>query len=104
VVLFDVNPITKGFLGPKDFLDLFGHLPVAEVAWQGNFGPWLVNAIRKEEIDIESKYEVKAEIPEGVVCKGGRDHEIWMCKVKTERYRDALKKLYEADWEKYWET
>ncbi len=103
IVLFDVNPHKKGFLGPKEFLDMFGHLPVAEVAWQGNFGPWLIEAVRKEEIDIESKYEVKAEVPEGVVCKGGRGHEFWMAKIKTERYKEALKLLYEADWEKYWE-
>jgi hypothetical protein len=104
IVLFDVNPMKKGILGPKDFLDLFGHLPVAEVVYQGNFGPWLVDAVRKEEgLDLESKYDVRAEIPEGVVCKGGRGHELWMCKVKTERYKAALKELYEADWEKYWE-
>jgi len=105
VVLFDVNPMKKGLLGPKQFLDLFGHLPVAEVAYQGNFGTWLVETVRKEEegVDLESKYEVKAEIPEGVVCKGGTGHDIWMCKIKTERYKAALKELYEADWEKYWE-
>ena len=104
IVLFDVNPMKKGLLGPKQFLDLFGHLSVAEVVYQGNFGAWLVEAVRKEEeIDIESKYEVKAEIPEGVVCKGGDGHKIWMAKIKTERYKAALKELYEADWEKYWE-
>lgn len=102
-VLFDVNPHKKGFLSPKEFLDLFGHLPVAEVAWQGNFGKWLIEAVRKEEIEIESKYDVKAEIPEGVVCKGGKGHQLWMAKIKTERYKEALRKLYEADWEKYWE-
>jgi len=104
IVLIDVNPMKKGILGPKDFLDLFGHLPVAEVVYQGNFGPWLVDAVRKEEgLDLESKYDVRAEIPEGVVCKGGRGHELWMAKIKTERYKAALKEMYEADWEKYWE-
>ena len=90
IVLIDVNPMKKGILGPKDFLDLFGHLPVAEVVYQGNFGPWLVDAVRKEEgLDLESKYDVRAEIPEGVVCKGGRGHELWMAKIKTERYKAA---------------
>jgi len=103
IVLFDVNLHKKGILGPKDFLDLFGHLPVAEVVYQGNFGAWLVEAVRKEEIDLQSKFEVRAEIPEGVVCKSGRGHELWMAKIKTERYKEALKELYEADWEKYWE-
>lgn len=103
LVLFDVNPITKGFLGPKEFLDMFGHLPVAEVVFQGNFGPALQESVRKETIDLESKYEIKSIIPEGIICKGGRGHKLWRCKVKTERYKEALKVLYEADWEKYWE-
>lgn len=104
IVLFDVNPHKKGILGPKEFLDTFGHLPVAEVVWQGNYGEWIIQAVRKETIDIESKYEVRAIIPEGVVCKGGSGHKLWMCKIKTERYREALKALYEADWLKYWEN
>ena len=103
IVLFDVNPIKKGFLSPKQFVDLFGHLPVAEVVWQGNFGPWLEEAVRKETIDIKSKFDVQALIPEGVVCKGGTGHDIWMCKIKTEQYKAALKVFYEHDWEKYWE-
>lgn len=103
IVLFDVNPIKKGLFGPKEFLDLFGHLPVAEVAFQGNFGPQLIEDVRKETIDLESKYEVKSEIPEGVVCKGGKGHELWMAKIKTERYKEALRTEYEQDWEKYWE-
>jgi hypothetical protein len=104
IVLFDVNPIKKGFLGPKQFLDMFGHLKVAELVWQGNFGPWFVEQVRKETIDIESKYDIKVDFPEGVICKGGTGHDIWMCKIKTERYKEALKALYEGDWEKYWET
>jgi hypothetical protein len=103
IVLFDVNPLKKGLLGPKEFLDLFGHLKVAEVVYQGNFGEWLIQAVRKEEIDVNSKYDVRAIIPEGVVCKGGSGHKIWMAKIKTERYKEALKALYEQDWLKYWE-
>ena len=103
IVLFDVNPVKKGFFGPKEFLDLFGHLNVAEVVYQGNFGPKLVEDVRKEAIDIESKYDVRAEIPEGVICKGGDGHGIWMGKIKTECYKAALRTEYEADWEKFWE-
>ena len=106
IVLFDVNPHKKGFLGPKDFLDMCGHLNVAEVVYQGNFGPWLVEQVRKEtnEIDIVSKYKIQVDFPEGVICKGAtnRVHDQWSCKIKTERYKEALKALYEADWEKYW--
>lgn len=103
VVLFDVNPHKKGFLGPKQFLDSFGHLPVAELVWQGNYGPWLVEAVRKEQIPIESKMIIHAPWPEGVVCKGiDGGHDRWACKIKTERYKELLKILYDAAWEKYW--
>lgn len=103
LVLFDVNPIKKGIFGPKQFIDLFGHLHVAEVVWQGEITKQFVEDVRKERIDIESKYPIRSEIPEGVVCKAGTDHRLWMCKIKTERYREALKTLYRADWAKYWE-
>jgi hypothetical protein len=108
IVLFDVNPHKKGFLAPKQFLDCFGHLPVAEVVYQGNYGQWLIDSVKNETIDITSKYEIKSDIPEGVVCKGtgralrGSNTNPWMAKIKTKRYKDALKALYEADWLKYW--
>lgn len=103
IVLFDVNLHKKGFLGPKQFLDSFGHLNVAEVVYQGNFNTSLVESVRNETIDLESKYQVRAEIPEGVICKSGTGHQLWMCKIKTERYKAELKEEYESDWEKFWE-
>ena len=103
IVLFDVNTMKKGMLGPKEFIDLFGHLKVAEVVWNGIIDEEFVQAVRKEEIDITSKFDVRPEIPEGVVCKGGTGHRLWMVKIKTERYKDALKKIYEKDWTLYWE-
>lgn len=103
VVLFDVNPITKGIIGPKKFLDTFGHLNVAEVVFQGNYGQQLIDAVREETLDINSKYQIRPDIPEGVICKGGSGHGLWMCKIKTNRYKEKLKLVYEADWLKYWE-
>lgn len=102
VVLFDVNPHKKGILGPKSFLDHFGHLKVAELVTQCGMGQQLIEQVRKETIPLASKYDVHTEVPEGVICKGGDRHELWMCKIKTERYRDELKKRYRADWLKYW--
>jgi hypothetical protein len=106
IVLFDVNPHKKGFLGPKQFLDTFGHLKVAELIYTGNFGDWLVESVRKETIDIKSKYDIQVDFPEGVICKGAEanPHKQWSCKIKTDRYKEALKVLYESDWEKYWEN
>lgn len=103
IVLFDVNLHKKGMLGPKEFIDLFGHLPVAECIFQGNLGEELIQNVRKEVLNCESKYELKTEVPEGIVCKGDKGHNLWMAKIKTERYKEELKKRYQVDWEKYWE-
>lgn len=91
LIIFDVNPHKKGFLSPKEFLDLFGHLSVAELIYSGNVGKEFIQSVKEETIDIESRYKIRAEIPEGVVCKGGKGHRLWMSKIKTERYKAALK-------------
>ena len=103
IVPFDVNVHKRGFLNPKEFIDSFGHLQVAELIWQGEFNDSFVDDVKKENIDIESKYDVRASIPEGVIVKGGSSHRLWMCKIKTERYKEALKAVYQQDWVKYWE-
>lgn len=103
LIIFDVNPHKKGFLSPKEFLDLFGHLSVAELIYSGNVGKEFIQSVKEETIDIESRYKIRAEIPEGVVCKGGKGHRLWMSKIKTERYKAALKSKYSSNWEKYWE-
>ena len=103
LVLFDVNPLKKGILGPRQFVDTFGHLPIAEVVTEANFGAELIHRIRNQEIDLLSKFSIKQPVPEGVVCKGGEGHKLWMAKIKTELYRDTLKNFKKDDWEKYWE-
>jgi hypothetical protein len=103
-VLFDVNVHKKGFMSPRDFVDVFDGIPVAELVRECNFGEELVQQVRKQTIDINSKYEIRAEVPEGVICKGDSGHRLWMCKIKTEAYKEKLKKEYEGDWIKYWEN
>ena len=103
IVVFDVNLHKKGLLSPKEFIDIFGHLNIAEVVWQGTLDDDFVQSVREETIDVESKYPIRAVVPEGVVCKGSSRHNLWMCKIKTERYKDALKQVHDRDWERYWE-
>lgn len=103
IVMFDMNLHKKGLMSPRDFINYFGHLPIAEVITECNFGEDLVQKVRKETIPLESKYEVRTDTPEGVICKGGSGHQLWMCKIKTERYKEKLKREYQADWERYWE-
>lgn len=89
VVLFDVNVHKKGFLLPRDFLKNFGHLPIAEVVYEGNFGPAFVKDV----------WEGKYDVGEGVVAKGiiigkksNEQHGLWMAKAKTKAWIDELRK------------
>jgi hypothetical protein len=104
VVLFDLSLHKKGMIGPKEFLDSVGHLPVAEMIFEGNLGEELIQSVRSETLNCESKYEIKTEVPEGIICKGENGRNLWMAKIKTERYREELRKRYRMDWEKYWEN
>jgi len=104
VVMFDMNLHKKGLMSPRDFVNCFGHMPIAEVLTECNFTEELIQNTRKELMSLDSKYEIRADVPEGVICKGGSGHQLWMCKIKTERYKEKLKREYEADWEKYWEN
>jgi len=87
VMLFDVNLHKKGIMFPRDFIKIFGHLDIAEVVYEGNFG----NDFRQDVIN--GKYDVD----EGVVAKGVRpgksgQHALWMAKVKTRQWFEKLKK------------
>lgn len=93
VVLFDVSLYKKGFLGPRDFHRNFGHLKSADLIYEGNLNDQFVNDVRN------GKYPVR----EGVVCKGGSGHGLWMCKIKTLKYKEELTKRFQGDWQKFWE-
>lgn len=105
LVLFDVNPITKGMLGPKQFLDYFGHLPVAEHIYTGNLNEELIQNVKAsnfEFLDFRSKYDIKTEVPEGIICKGTQKDKTgnyWMCKIKTEAYFQELRNRKPQGWE-----
>ena len=94
LVLFDVNPYKDGILGPREFVKSFGHLKSAQVVYEGNFNDQLVDDVRNGRIEG---------LVEGVVCKGGSGHSLWMRKIKTNAYRERLERLYTEGWEKYWE-
>ena len=96
LVLFDVNIHKRGFISPKDFVELFGLMPIAEVIYQGVFSPDFIDAVRNGE------YPVK----EGIIAKGGSGHGIWMRKVKTLEYLEQLKTRFPdigKRWEDFWE-
>lgn len=90
IVAFDVCIHKKGFLSPIEFLKYFGHLPVAEVVHQGLLTKDLIQEIKES-----------TSLVEGVICKGGEGHKLWMCKIKTLKYLHRLKEKYGDKWEEY---
>lgn len=94
VVLIDVNIHKRGIISPHEFVESFGHLPVAQALYQGPLTPSFETAVRKGEIP---------NLNEGVICKGGSGHKLWMCKIKTDAYREKLKQVYADRWQEFWE-
>jgi hypothetical protein len=92
--LFDVCLYKKGLLSPTEFVKFFGFLPFsAQVVYTGNLDEQFVTDVRA------GKYPVV----EGVVCKGGSGHRLWMVKVKTDSYKKRLMELFGQDWKRLWE-
>ena len=79
--LIDVFLFKKGFIKPRQFVKMFGHLPEApQVIYDGKLNWQFIDDVRA------SKYPVD----EGVVCKG----DDYMVKIKTHAYFDKLYKRY----------
>ncbi len=96
VVLFDVNIHKKGIIGPKEFVERFGHLQVAEPIYFGKLDDKFIQSIRDN-----------LELDEGVVCKGMDNpnsiHTLWRCKIKTWAYLKKIQKFFGTSYGKYWE-
>lgn len=82
--LIDVNPIPRGFLPPREFLERFGDLDVPTVVYEGNFNRELIARVRANEFGLA----------EGIVAKGGTGKKLWMAKVKTADWLERLKGKY----------
>ncbi len=92
--LFDVFAEPFGFLGPKSFIADFGHLRIARVVYEGRLTGKFTEEVRAG----------KHGVAEGVVCKGGDGGpDVWMIKIKTDAYRERLKRAFAERWEDYWE-
>jgi hypothetical protein len=94
LVLFDVEAVGFGLLGPETFIERFDHLPTPRVVYRGKFTGRLTDDVRR------GRYSVA----EGVVIKGGAGGpDLWMAKVKTDAYRERLRASFAERWEDYWE-
>ena len=92
LILFDVNPLKKGFVSPRNFVNHFGHLRyAAEVVYEGMLDQPFIEAIKAGVYPLQ----------EGVVCKGGEGHKLWMNKIKTAAWIERVKAAYPETWSKF---
>jgi hypothetical protein len=97
VTVFDVNINKKGFLGPEDFIGVFGNdCRIPKVLYRGEITEDLVDLVRQGKLPVV----------EGVICKGGDtfDHSLWSCKIKTLAYLQKLKEVFGVGgYQQFWE-
>lgn len=87
VTLIDVNPFKKGILPPKTFIDLFGHLDIPNVVYQGKVNYSFVQQVRNSKLPGMTF--------EGVVCKGSRKkNHLVMFKLKSRAWIEKVKGEY----------
>jgi RNA ligase len=93
LILFDVQT-ELGIISPFQFIDDFSGLNIARVVYRGKLTGKFIDDVR----------EVKYDVAEGVVCKGGSSSkDLWMVKIKTHAYMQRLQQAFDRDWGKYWE-
>jgi len=95
LVPFDVHLMKKGFLSPREFIDLLlDKVEIPPIIYQGNLSDQFIQDVRKGVYGVN----------EGVVCKGQiKPGKLWMTKIKTIAYQKKLKEHFQQDWQKYWE-
>lgn len=89
LIMFDVCPLKKGFLGPKDFLKLCGDFEhTVRYRGQERWTRAFVQSVR------EGKFECSEE---GVVGKMGSAHKIIRAKAKTQLWIDKVTGNFDAE-------
>lgn len=86
LTLFDANPYKKGILGPKQFLDLFGHLEISRFLGRMHWTRGFVERVRLGQVDGITF--------EGVVGKSGDGHNLIMAKAKTQMWINKVLEKY----------
>lgn len=94
LILFDVWLHKRGFIDPWKFVELFGKYAwSAKIVFSGIFSENVVNDVIKSNGYL---------INEGVVFKGLDDKKnVQMVKVKTEKYINKLKEIFDNDFERF---
>jgi hypothetical protein len=89
--LIDVSPHRHGILPPREFLDLFEHLPHAAFLGRFNWTRGFVERVWRGELEGVTL--------EGVIGKsgGGRSHDLVMAKAKTKAWIEMIHAKFSAD-------
>jgi len=102
LILFDVSVHKFGFLGPRDFINIFEDIKIARKIYEGKPNGQFLENVRNGKFDVPRNGEW--DIMEGAVCKGGSGGtDLWMAKVKTYKYMEKLKEVYKDKWKEYFE-
>lgn len=88
--LLDIFLFKKGFVKPKQFIEIFGNMPYSpKIVYEGALTLDFIQDVRDGRFPVE----------EGVICKG----DDFMIKIKTTAYLTKLRDLFADQWEKYGE-
>jgi len=92
VTLIDVNPFKNGILVPAEFINLFGHLDIPKVCYEGYVTTELFDKVKQSTLEGMTF--------EGLVCKGANDRATKMpimFKIKTKAWLDKLREYCNGD-------
>lgn len=84
LVIFDMFLYKKDFMKPKDFIDIFGHIDIPKVVYEGLLDEETIKDI------VSNIYGLK----EGLVLKGVIENKVFMVKVKTQEWLNKVRALY----------
>ena len=84
VTMFDMFLYKKDFLKPRDFIDLFEHLGIPDLVYEGPLNESFIKDI------VSNYYDLK----EGVVIKGVSEGKVFMSKIKTQKWLDEVREKY----------
>lgn len=84
LVIFDMFLYKKDFLKPRDFIDIFNHLDIPTIIYNGILDQYIIEKIRSNLFGLK----------EGVVFKGVQDNKVFMTKLKTDSWIKRVRELY----------
>ncbi len=104
--LFDIYLSKKGFIIPKDFIEITkNHSFAAKHLFSCNFNQELIEKVRKNE--CVGRDDKAISLDEGIIFKGvareinKHGNHVWMSKIKTQDYLDKLKSKFNDKWTQF---